>query len=272
MYKLCTKILTHRLQKQLDENQPIEQAGSRSGYSTINHIHSKNQLIDKCTEYHKPIYLAFVDYEKAFQSVETNAALNTLQNQGIDQTYIDVLARLYENGYARLDLHKQGNAIPIRRGVRQGDSISPKLFTACLEDIVRNLNWSKRGISIHGRKLNNLRFADDVALKREKNHQEIEDCLNDLETESKKVGLKINIEKTKILRNKLTAPYFVKVGSHVIEEVDCYIYLVQRISLIDKDKSGEITRRIQAGSNAYNNYKELFKSNIPNSLKRKLHD
>ena len=119
--------------------------------------------------------------------------------------------------------------------------------------------------------MNNLRFADDVALIGE-NPQEIEECLNDLETESQKLGLKINIEKTKIQRNKLIAPYIVKVGSHVTEEVDINIYLGQRISLADKDKSGEITRRIQAGWNAYNNYKELFKSNIPNSLKRKLHD
>ena len=54
MYKLFKKILTHRLQKQLDENQPIEQAGFRSGYSTIDHIHSINQLIEKCTDYHSP--------------------------------------------------------------------------------------------------------------------------------------------------------------------------------------------------------------------------
>ena len=226
MYKLFTKILTQRLQKQLDENQPIEQAGFRSGYSTIDHIHSINQLIEKCTEYHKPICLAFVDYERTIDSVETIAVLNTLQNQGIDQTCIDVLARIYDNGYARVDLHKQGNAIPLdlRRGVRQGDTISHKPFTACLEDIFRNLNWSKRGISVHDRKLNNLRFADDVALIGE-NPQEIEECLSDLETESKKVGSKINMEKTKALRNKLTAPYIVKVGSHVIEEVDSYIYL-----------------------------------------------
>ena len=81
--------------------------------------------------------------------------------------YTDVLARIYENGYAKVDLHKQGNAIPIRRGVRQGDTISPMLFTACLEDIFRKLSWSDRGISIHGRKLNNLRFADGEALIRE---------------------------------------------------------------------------------------------------------
>ena len=132
---------------------------------------------------------------KAFNSVETNVVLNAVQNQGIDQVYIDVLERIYENGYEEVFFRNQGNAIPIRRSVRQGNIISPKLFTPCLVHIFRKLNWSDRGISIHGRKLNNLRFADDVALIGE-DPQEIEECLNDLEAESKKVGLKMNMEKT----------------------------------------------------------------------------
>ena len=70
VYKLFTKIMTKRLEKQLDENQPIEQAGFRSGYSTIDHIHTLNQLREKCSEYQKPLCLAFVDYEKAFDSIE----------------------------------------------------------------------------------------------------------------------------------------------------------------------------------------------------------
>ena len=141
MCKLITNILTNRLQIQLDENQPIEEAVFRSGYSTIGHTQSTN---------HKPMSSAFVDYEEAFNSTETNAVLSTLQNQGIDQVYTDVLARIQENGYAKIDLHKQGNAIPIRRGVGQGDTISPMLFRVCLKEILRKLNWSDTGISIHG--------------------------------------------------------------------------------------------------------------------------
>ena len=71
MYKLFTNIITTRLEKKLDENQPREQAGFRSKYSTTDHIHAINQqlLKEKCREYNIPLCVAFVDYEKAFDSV-----------------------------------------------------------------------------------------------------------------------------------------------------------------------------------------------------------
>ena len=81
----------------MDENQPIEQAGFHSGYSTIDHIHTVNQLKEKCAEYQKPLCLAFVDYEKAFDSVESKAILTSLEKQGVDKGYIDALAEI-QNG------------------------------------------------------------------------------------------------------------------------------------------------------------------------------
>ena len=76
MYKLFTQIITTRLEKKLDENQPREQAGFRSKYSTTDHIHAINQLKKTCREYNIPLWcVAFVDYEKAFDSVQTQAIL-----------------------------------------------------------------------------------------------------------------------------------------------------------------------------------------------------
>ena len=78
MYKLFTKIITTRLEKKLDENQHREQAGFRSKYSTTDHIHAINQLTEKCREYNIPLCVAFVDYEKAFDSVQTQAILTII--------------------------------------------------------------------------------------------------------------------------------------------------------------------------------------------------
>jgi len=56
------------------------------------------------------------------------------------------------------------NRISINRSVRQGDTISPKLFTLVLEDVFRKLYWDKKGLRVEGEYLSNLRFADDIVL------------------------------------------------------------------------------------------------------------
>ena len=91
MYKLFTKIITTMLEKKLDENQPIEQAGFRSKYSTTDHTHTINQLKEKCREYNIPLCVVFVDYEQASDSVQTQAILTSLQELGIEDVYIDIL-------------------------------------------------------------------------------------------------------------------------------------------------------------------------------------
>ena len=90
-----TKIITTRLEKKLDETQPREQAGFRSMYSTTYHIHAIHQLKEKCREYNIPLCVAFVDYEKAFDSIQTQAILTSLQEQGIEDVYIEILKDIY---------------------------------------------------------------------------------------------------------------------------------------------------------------------------------
>ena len=107
MYKLFTKIITTRLEKKLDENQPREQAGFRSKYSTTDHIHAINQLKEKCREYNIPLCVAFVDYEKAFDSVQTQAILTSLQEQGIEDVYIEILKDIYTDSSMTVHLHKE---------------------------------------------------------------------------------------------------------------------------------------------------------------------
>jgi len=91
VYKLFTKVILNRISKTLDEEQPREQAGFRSQYSTMDHLFTINRLLETAKEYRLPICLAFVDYEKAFDSVEFNAVLQALANQGIDDSYIRIL-------------------------------------------------------------------------------------------------------------------------------------------------------------------------------------
>ena len=219
MYKLFTKIITTRLEKKLDENQPREQAGFRSKYSTTDHIHAINQLKEKCREYNIPLCVAFVDYEKAFDSVQTQAILTSLQEQGIEDVYIEILKDIYTDSSVTVHLHKESEKIRIKRGVRQGDTISPKLFTATLESIFRRLNWENKGVKIDGEFLSNLRFADDIFLCTE-TPQELQQMLQELSDESRQMGLKMNITKTKVMVVDNTP---INVNNVLIENVPGYV-------------------------------------------------
>ena len=96
------------------------------------------------SEYNMPLCLAFVDCEKAFDSVEGTAISNALYEQGMDETYIKLMENIYANGTSVVRLHKDADKVKIGRGVGQGDTYSPKLFTACLEGIFRKLSLESK--------------------------------------------------------------------------------------------------------------------------------
>ena len=100
----------------------------------------------------------------------------------------------------------------------------------------------------------------------------MEVSLNELSRESRQTGLKINMNKTKVLRNKHVDQKQVIVEGKIIEGTESYIYLGQKVSLIETNIESEINRRIQAGWKAFNDNKTFLKSNIPISLKRKLYN
>lgn len=271
IYKLFTKILTNRLERLLDDNQPREQAGFRRNFSTIDHIHTLNQLKEKCQEFNIPVCVAFVDYEKAFDSVETWAVLEALKEQDINPSYIKVIKDIYTGSTTTVKLHKESNKIPIRKGVRQGDTISPKLFTACLEHIFKDINWEDKGINVNGEKLNHLRFADDIVIIAN-NFNEMESMLQDLDIASRKRGLKMNMKKTKVMADQSVKHKPIIINGTELEHVSEYIYLGQRFTLTERNQDNEIRRRIKAGWQAFGRYSHIMKGNLPLCLKRKVYD
>ncbi|KAG7307560.1 hypothetical protein JYU34_007776 [Plutella xylostella] len=139
IYKIFIKIIENRISAKLDSHQPPEQAGFRPGFSTTDHLHTLNQIIEKHSEFNKPLYLGFVDYSKAFDSITHNSIFTALQNQDVDPTYIQILRKIYNNSTADIKLQNPGPLFKIEKGVKQGDPLSPKLFTATLEEVFKKL-------------------------------------------------------------------------------------------------------------------------------------
>ena len=112
----------------------------------------------------------------------------------------DHLACLLRNPYATVGTGRGTDWLQIREGVRQACILSPCSFNLKTEYIVINawLEEAQAGIKIAGRNINNLRYADDTTLTAE-SEEELKSLLMKLKEESEKVGLKLNIQKTKIM-------------------------------------------------------------------------
>lgn len=240
----------------LDENQPKEQAGFRSDFSTMDHIHVIKQVIEKSNEYGKIYYLAFVDYNKAFDSIKHTHIWEALKSQGINPKYIRIIKNIYKESTAKIQTERKGLPFRIKKGVRQGDPLSPKLFSAVLEHIFRKMDWDAFGININGEKLNHLRFADDLILISE-NQRDLKEMLTQLERESKIVGLTMNTEKTKLMTNHVKTP--ISLNSNQIEYVDQYTYLGQIISP-EHQMQKEINIRISSAWKRFWSLKEVMKN------------
>ncbi|XP_072051533.1 uncharacterized protein [Amphiura filiformis] len=179
-----------------------------------------------------------------------------LRRIGVNETYVLIIEDIYTDAVATIHLDNDvSNHIHIKRGVRQGDTISPKIFTAAMEEIFKKLDLEKQGINIDGEWLTDLRFADDVALTTT-SVKDMEIQLNGLNSESKKIGLKIHKGKTKFMTNFETNEPIV-VETDEIEKVESYKYLGQTVKLEDNTRE-EVLIRIKAGWSCFGRYKDIL--------------
>ena len=146
----------------------------------------------------KNIY--FIDYAKDFDCVDHNKRWKILKEMGISVHLTCLLRNPYAGQEATVRTgHGTTDWFQIRKGVRQGCILSPYLFNLYAEYIVRNagLEEAQAGIKTARRNINNLRYADDTTLMA--GSEELKSLLMKVKEESEKVGLKLNIQKTKIM-------------------------------------------------------------------------
>ena len=270
LYKLFTRIITDRLETKLDFYQPKEQAGFRKNFGTNDHLHCIKGIIEKSIEYNRPLVLAFVDFRKAFDTIEFNSIMKALEESRIDYRYSRLIKNIYNNATMTVRLHKDTKCIKINRGIRQGDTLSPKLFTAVLEHAFKQLDWDTNGIKVDGEMLSHLRFADDIVLMGD-NLKTIGTMLAELDAACKEVGLNINFGKTQFMTN-LVPSENLKVDDKEITLVHKYKYLGHEIQIARDNQTTELQRRITLAWAAYGALSDIFKSSIPNHLKKKTFD
>ena len=122
-------------------------------------------VIGHCSEFNKPLWMSNMDISKAFDSVEHEAVLYALIQQGVDPAYVALIATLYQS---QLASGNESRELSVGRGVRQGDVLSSILFN-CVADVA--FQRFKATLLDHGlylgdhiERLTNIRYADDILL------------------------------------------------------------------------------------------------------------
>ena len=146
----------------------------------------------------------------------------------------------------------------IGKAVSQGYILSPCLFNFYAEYIIQDarLEESQSGIQIAGRNINDFRYIDDSTLMAE-TKDELKSLLIKVKEESKKAGLKLNIQKTKIMASSAITSWQIDGGE--MEAVRDFIFLGSKITA-DGDCSHEIKRHLLLGRKAMTNLDSILKS------------
>ena len=189
--------------------------------------------------------------------MDHNKLWKILQETGVPDHLTCLLRNRYTGQEATVRSgHGTTDWFQIGKGIRQGSILSPCLFNLYAGYIMRNagLEEAQAGIKIARRNSNNLRYADDKTLMAE---SEIKSLLMKVKEESEKVGLKLNIQKTKIMASGPITSW--QIDGHTLDTVAAFIVLGSKISA-DGDCSHEIKRCLLLGRKVMTNLDSILKS------------
>ena len=202
--KVMLKILLNRLKPEAEKIIAEEQAGFRPGRSTTEQIFNLRILCERYLQHQQDLYHVFIDFKKAFDRVWHEALWATMRLYNININLITVIQKLCEKATSAVCFNNSiGDWFKTSVGVRQGCLLSPTLFNIILERIMTDaLEDHARTVSIGGRTITNLRFADDKD-GLAGTETELTNLVERLDKTSTAYGMQISAEKTKLMTNNI---------------------------------------------------------------------
>ena len=232
--KIFGKIVVERLKNGVDVRLRKEQAAYRRGRSTSEHIFVLRNIVEQALEWQAPLYLNFVDFRRAFDSIHRESLWNIMKWYGIPDKFIQIIKLLHSSTQCCVsDGGCNSEWFSVDTGVKQGCVMAGFLFLLVIDYTMRKTTeTATRGIRWKFTTcLEDLDFADDIVLisSAREHMQSKTTCLN---KSAKTTGLNVSTEKTKILRINHKSKEPVILNNEPIEEVEEFKYLG---SIISKD-------------------------------------
>ena len=229
--KLFNTIINNRIFKYLLENNEISQSqiGFKKKARTSDHVFVMNVLLQKYTARKKKLYMCFVDFKKAYDSVWREALFVKVMEMGIQGKIFRLIECMYKDIYSCVKISDVlSDDIKCERGVRQGDVLSPNLFNIFVNDLPQWLGVTEYTPVLGNDYVNCLMYADDLAI--------LSLSVDDLQAQLNKLfeycqiwGLEVNTAKTKVMvlsKSGFKKPTNeLKLGNQVLQWTSAYKYL-----------------------------------------------
>ena len=223
--------MNNRLSNWETENSVIadNQNGFRKQRSTIDQISSLTSIIETRKLHNKDTFAAFIDFKKAYDSIDRGILFTKHSNLGISGLMYNALLSIYDNVRCAVRINgKLTEWFNVSCGLKQGCSLSSILFNLYINDLIIMINSLDIGIEIDGEKVGILAYADDVVFLAENEH-ELQLLMNELNIWCDNNKLEVNVSKSKIIhfrnQSKPVSTVEFRCGRKTLETVSQYVYL-----------------------------------------------
>ena len=291
--KLFQIIILQRLQDGLEDLLRENQCGFRKNRSCIDQIYSLRCIIHNCIDYNIPLYINFVDFKAAFDSINRDFIWRAFDHYGLPKKYTSVFQAFFSSTISAVRHMHNGQLsdwFSVKSGTGQGDIQGPPIFNFCI-NLAAHLAESSK-VCTKGAVLQkaitptqedivvlDTDYADDMAVM-DNSKEGLQESTDLLCKYSAYAGLKVNAEKTKCMavsKNTSQQPYTeecsldITVDASPVQQVSHFKYL-GAIICSDGTIDRELSSRIQKASGAFNQLDSIWKNrNILNNTKIRIY-
>ena len=259
--KVFNRVLLNRMKDAVDAQLRDQQAGFRKDRSCTDQIATLRIIVEQSVEWNSSLYINFIDYEKAFDSVDRRTLWKLLRHYGVPEKIVNIIRNSYDGLQCKVVHGGQlTDAFQVRTGVRQGCLLSPFLFLLVVDWIMKtSTSEGKHGIQWTAQnQLDDLDFADDLALLSH-THEQMQIKTASVAAVSASVGLSIHKGKTKVLKFKAENSNPITLDGETLEDVESFTYLG---SIIDEQggSDADVKARIGKARAAFLQLKNIWNS------------
>ena len=266
--KIYNKMLLNRIYVEVNKTINHNQAGFRRKRTTIEQVHVVRRIIEDANLNDKKYSMVFIDFQKAFDSIDRKAMINILRNIGIPEKIVRAIACMYDKTINKVCINGIfTKEFETKTGILQGDTLAPFLFIVVMDYVLKQVSPARKGNGYQfadDLRIHELLYADDLVLISEK-PTDIVKYVKAIIRETKKIGLKINCAKSKYITNlnkeKPEGKKLKDLDALGIEEVKEFKYLGCYVSDISKEMDERKTQTWLQFRSLYKIWKDSSVSN-----------